>query len=453
MKRRALAVGVVATVVRAVVVLWAAPRFPPAEDGRFYHAVAERIAHGLGYTWAWPDGTVTFAAHYPVGYPALLAVPYALFGAGVGWAMVTNAVLGAGAAVGALVLAERVAGPEAGWFAGLAVALHPGLALYTPALMTEGVAGALLVLACLAATARRAWVAWLGAGVLGGVTTLVRPQMVLLVPLLTLGTLRGRPWSRALVPLVVALAVVAPWTTRNCARLGRCTFVSANGGWNLLIGTASEGHGAWLPIDVVGVPMECRTVWGEADKDACFGAAGARRIAAAPLAWAALIPEKLATTFDPAGAAGHYLRASNAAALPEVPRRLHSALDLAWQRGLVGWALMGLALAPGPRRGLRRALAAVGAFGLVTPWAWLGYVTFALGAAALGTRLERRPDLAHAGALVGTTALTHAVFFGGARYALVCGPVLAVAAGVGFAAWRRRGTPGPDFDTPAPAGR
>src|SRR5256885_7855973 len=46
----------------------------------FYHAVATRIARGAGYTWAWPDGVVTYAAHYPVGYPALLGAAYAVFG-------------------------------------------------------------------------------------------------------------------------------------------------------------------------------------------------------------------------------------------------------------------------------------------------------------------------------------------------------------------------------------
>jgi len=52
---------------RVLVVCWAKDRFPPADDGSFYHVVAQRIAHGQGYTWLWPDGAVSFAAHYPVG--------------------------------------------------------------------------------------------------------------------------------------------------------------------------------------------------------------------------------------------------------------------------------------------------------------------------------------------------------------------------------------------------
>src|SRR5882724_6061528 len=72
--------ALLAFLVRFGVVAWAARRFPPAEDGHFYDVVAGRIARGLGYTWAWPDGVVTYAAHYPVGYPALIGGFYAIFG-------------------------------------------------------------------------------------------------------------------------------------------------------------------------------------------------------------------------------------------------------------------------------------------------------------------------------------------------------------------------------------
>src|SRR3954470_19699637 len=87
-------ISALALVLRLVVVLWAKDRFPPADDGTFYHVVAQRIAHGDGYTWLWPDGAVTYAAHYPVGYPALLGLVYALFGPRPVVAMIANAVLG-----------------------------------------------------------------------------------------------------------------------------------------------------------------------------------------------------------------------------------------------------------------------------------------------------------------------------------------------------------------------
>ena len=78
------AVLAAALAARLGVVLWAHARFPAAGDGFYYDTVARRIAQGDGYTWLWPDGAVTYAAHYPVGYPALLGAAYALFGASAG---------------------------------------------------------------------------------------------------------------------------------------------------------------------------------------------------------------------------------------------------------------------------------------------------------------------------------------------------------------------------------
>src|SRR5262245_29842309 len=93
------AIELIALIVRVSVVVWASPRFGPAADGTFYHRIAERIARGLGYTWLWPDGVVTYAAHYPVGYPGMIGAMYAMFGAHPGVAMGFNAAIGALAAV------------------------------------------------------------------------------------------------------------------------------------------------------------------------------------------------------------------------------------------------------------------------------------------------------------------------------------------------------------------
>ncbi|HMJ12615.1 MAG TPA: hypothetical protein VK524_14420, partial [Polyangiaceae bacterium] len=133
--------------VRALVTLWAAARIPPVEDGHFYHVVATRIAQGLGYTWLWPDGAVTYAAHYPVGYPALIAAAYALFAAAPASAMGCNALLGSLAAVAAGRMVSSYVRGGAGTVAGLLVALHPALVAYTPALMTEGATASLLMIA------------------------------------------------------------------------------------------------------------------------------------------------------------------------------------------------------------------------------------------------------------------------------------------------------------------
>ena len=124
---------VVALVARLAVIAWGHD-FPPAGDGTYYDTLARRIASGQGYTWLWPDGTVTYAAHYPVGYPALVSLGYRIFGPYSVVAMVENALLGALSAAAIHVLAGAATRSRArALAAGLVVALHP--ALISPSLL------------------------------------------------------------------------------------------------------------------------------------------------------------------------------------------------------------------------------------------------------------------------------------------------------------------------------
>ncbi|HRI71714.1 MAG TPA: glycosyltransferase family 39 protein, partial [Polyangium sp.] len=240
-----------ALAVRIAVVLWAASRFPPTADGTFYHRIAERMAQGHGYTWLWPDGVVTYAGHYPVGYPALVAAGYALFGAHPGVAMILNALLGSLAALAVHRLSCRMSSPRLALVAGLVVALHPALVTYTPALMSEGVTASLVTCAAwvtasvrdaaLTGSLRSAWKWLVLLGFVIGLATLVRPQSIVFAPLFALVGVQPwitkAFWKRAVVSVGVAtistFLLLAPWTARNCARMGRCALVSYNGGWNL----------------------------------------------------------------------------------------------------------------------------------------------------------------------------------------------------------------------------
>jgi len=461
---RARAMGGVfaaALAARLLVVLWAGGRFPPTGDGTYYDTIARRIAHGDGYTWLWPDGAVTFAAHYPVGYPALLGAFYALFGASVGVAMVVNALVGAAGAAAMHRLALRTMTPERALAAGLIVALHPALVPYTTALMTEGVTASLLIVAaaCAAAArgAERSWGLRVAAGVVMGVATLVRPQCLALAPVLgalSVGAgpggpggippvegdglgLRRRATSAAVV-LGMAVACCLPWTARNCMRMERCALVSVNGGWNLLIGAQTE-TGSWAEV---AVPPACREVWGEAAKDACFERAARETIARHPGAWLALAPAKLASTFDYIGASPWYMHASNPDAFDERAKVLHGGLETVVTRLLLGLALVASARMPGSRRRARWAVAGVGLVFVVLLHAWVAYLALAVALALRGVRESfDGPILAPwTAALIAATAATHAVFFGAGRYGLVVLPFVAALAasfGDGFAGLSR----------------
>jgi 4-amino-4-deoxy-L-arabinose transferase-like glycosyltransferase len=425
----------VALAARLAVVAWAASSIPPSADGAYYHKVATRIAEGQGYTWLWPDGAVTYAAHYPVGYPALVALGYAVLGAKPVVAMVINAVIGAAAAlaVWSLVSLRPYRGSSRlGLFAGLAVALHPVLVPYTAAIMTEGVTAALLVIAAAAADrARNAsspYRAWLGVGLLLGVATLVRPQTLALAPIFGFFSAAKpvKPKRGALAAIVVTatvLAVCAPWTARNCVRMDKCALVSVNGGWNLAIGTQTE-NGGWHEIVV---PEACKEVFQEAAKDECFGREARKVIAENPIGWLRRAPAKLRATFDYFGAAPWYLHTANASRFPYGAKVGLGALETLVSRLLLAAALVTIFRWPSPDDRLRlarRVLAGIGLVASVLVPGAIAYLALAASIAALGfERLSRAEAVVPlTGAVIVATAATHAVFFGAGRYGIVVVP-------------------------------
>ncbi len=425
---------------RLAVVAWAGARFPPAHDGVRYDALAARLADGLGYTWAWPDGTVTTVAHYPVGYPAALALAYRVFGHSVVVAGATNALLGALAALAAYEIALVVADGRVALAAGLAVALHPGLVLYTPGIMTEGLTAALVAAAAWVAVSRAGRATFARCALLGalvGMAGLVRPQTLLLAPLFGLLSAGRRGIA---VSVAVAALVCAPWVARNCSAVGRCT-LSTNSGWNLLIGAQPGATGAWQGVTV---PASCKDVFGEASTDTCFGHEAVAEIASSPLRWLALAPKKLAATFDYGGIGGYYLHLSNADAFPWRAVVGAGALETLFERAAIALCLLGCATLEGPRRRARVALAVVGAVFSVLPAGWVAVVALCVAQGCLGVDALKRSPL-HAATLftLGSTAAVHAVFFGAPRYALIAAPLVTTLAVLSLAGWWARRRPAP----------
>jgi hypothetical protein len=232
-----------------------------------------------------------------------------------------------------------------------------------------------------------------------------------------------------LLVTAIAIAVCLPWTARNCSRVNACVLVSANAGWNLFIGAADKATGAWVALDELGVPEACRTVWGEAEKDACFGRAGRRAILEHPGHYLALVPRKLGLTFDYAGAAGWYLHAANPTAFDDRDKVVLGVAETLFERLLVLLGLVAAAKIDGPRRLARKWTAVLSIAFLFTVSGWVSHVGLVATAALFGRRIFDRPALFVASTTVLATALTHAVFFGAGRYSLVCFPALSALAG------------------------
>ena len=393
---------------------WRVPAMP-AWDGVLYERGGQAIARGLGYStfmFVHRSSDTVATAFYPVGYPAFLGTLYRITGPNV------HVLQYAGCVVSALTVAftHRLAFRFVpGWparLAALALALLPGQIVFAEAAMTEPLFGLLLVAAVYALVRRDEGPRALDGvitGLLLAAATYVRPQAILLAPLLPLmrhGALKRTQWKRtfaiAAIASAIALGAVVPWTMRNCVRLGACAFVSTNGGSNLAIGAVPRANGRYLALNA---DDGCRGVAGEVARDHCWRDVAWRSVRAAPRRWLQLAFVKLDHTVSYESFPIGYLRESGAIVVSDTQERtFRRAITAPW-RVLV--ALAALALIP------------------------------------IGVR--RRLDFAaRASLLTALTMLaTHLLFFGGDRYHLPLTSFVAVLAAGAFRdlpSWRLRRT-------------
>lgn len=436
----------------------------PVWDGHYYEFGARRIAAGLGYS---DDLTIGGQSvwhpwcHYPVGYSAFLGLVYWVFGAKLSVANAANVVVGALVPVATWRLAVTCLSRGRARAAGVLTALHPGLVLYSALTMSEPLASVLTLAAfTFAAREGRGSLAPKGrpraplrglaiAGLLLGLSTLVRPTALLCAPFLLLaawpkgtGSLAARARSHG-PRLAVAAAVVAlttllpvlPWTARNCRVMDGCALVSTNAGWNLAIGAFPRATGRF---ETLRSADGCREVTGQVQQDRCWLAYGLGWVRREPGRWLALVPKKLGYTFDHESFQVEYLHEARPAAWPDDKRADARNLLSNFHRVLLVCAAFG-AVAFAPRRRAQVALLA----GLCL----LGYAVsqaasptlwpFAVAASLLPFlpmpgRPEARPGLLLAASLLLTTALAHAIFFGEDRYHVVASPALVLLACAAF---------------------
>lgn len=442
---------VVALVPRAAVALaWAAE---PVWDGHYYDFGARRIAAGLGYS---DDRTVAGGlvwhpwCHYPVGYSAFLAAFYRVLGASHAVAAVANALTGAALAVVTWALGRHALSNRRARAAGLLVALHPGLILYSALVMTEPLAALLTLAAFWLAVRDSRPVRGLVVGALVlGVAALVRPQALLCAPFLVVVLPEAVPTSlaaglrkraqAAAVAVAVALVPVLPWTVRNCRVMDGCALVSTNAGWNLAIGAFPRATGRF---ETLHASDGCRDVTGQVQQDRCWLHYGLAEIAARPWRWLALVPAKLGFTFDHESFAVEYLHEARPEAWPQLTRErareattlVHRVLLAAAALGAVAFPLARSARdarAVAAQAGLLALAAALGLLGLSSdsPVFWpLAVFAATVPWLPLPGRPGSPPALLLGVALLATTAITHAVFFGEDRYHIVVTPVLALLA-------------------------
>jgi len=225
----------------------------PASDAGWYFSRAAGLVAGLGYS-----ERDVLTAYWPPGWPLTMAVIFKLCGVSllaVGVFNVASSLIIAWLTwdLGRKLFRSEVAGRTSL----LLLALHPNSIGYMPLAWTEVYYTVLLLLGCWLLIACRSGWSLLCAGVVFGVSTLVKAQSFLVIPVIfAIGFLRQSNWiqlwrntTHAAIVLLVAVSVVLPWSYRNYRVFGEFVFVSTNGGLTLLAGNNPSARGGYTQDD------------------------------------------------------------------------------------------------------------------------------------------------------------------------------------------------------------
>lgn len=280
-RRVLIAIIVVAVVLRVMAALYLGNEVTPLPgiaDQDSYHALAQRVLGGHGFSFGEPWWPATRAgeptAHWSFLYTLYLAAVYAVFGVNPLVARLIQAV-----AVGILyplliyrltlrlfaarpqpVRAEATPAVLVGLGAAGITAVYIYFVYYAGALMTES----LFILAIVwsfdvavqvSQAERPSARQWLLLGLALGVTVLLRQLFLLFVPFLLLWLgwtqwwrgVRGRLWQLAL-PLVVIVALMLPWTVRNYRAFGMVVPLNTNSGYAFFWGNHAIHGTRFVPI-------------------------------------------------------------------------------------------------------------------------------------------------------------------------------------------------------------
>ena len=217
----------------------------PASDALYY---VERARGLLGLR---ADPLAREAYHLPPLYPWVLAAVPGVQTGSLALVRVLQAVAGTLALAGVYRLARRRVSRTAALIAVGLTALYAPLTFYETRLLGDSLAFDLLVGVLVAADALADrggnWRAAL-VGALTGLVCLLRPQALLLVPVLALWAagLPRRPWWPL---LLAAAATIAPATLHNWRASGDLILVSDNGGVNLWLANTGPVSATFVAAD------------------------------------------------------------------------------------------------------------------------------------------------------------------------------------------------------------
>jgi 4-amino-4-deoxy-L-arabinose transferase-like glycosyltransferase len=231
----------IALVIRVVYALPHA-KIPTGNDMGVYHQLAVGLLTGEGYVSKLEPHFLSWRAP---GYPFFLASIYGLVGQHAGVVVAIQCALGALTSVLVARIARVPFGAKVAVVSGLICALNPQMIHWSGELLTETLFTflfALAILLCIGLRESSGWGRAVAIGLVLGYGTLVRPNLLLFVPLASLyallfagGDLRRRSILAIGIPLLAAL-VLLPWTVRNYRVHGELVPVASIGGVSLFVG-------------------------------------------------------------------------------------------------------------------------------------------------------------------------------------------------------------------------
>jgi len=245
-------------------------RVEPAANPSEYQSVDERayarLARNLARHGTYGAPEMADPVRWPPGAPAVFALAHKIrpvITEGERWdvpsAYPLQWAFGTATIPATFLLAYLIAGPVPGLAAAAAIAFYPPLIDATGDLLTEPLGALMLTIALCAvvlALRRRTWRWAAGAGLLLGLSVLVRADLVA-VPLLIAALLTAVLWraegrrrglTLGAVMLAGILVPTLPWSVYVSSVAGKPVPVSSGGASNLFVGTYTPGGGSMFGL-------------------------------------------------------------------------------------------------------------------------------------------------------------------------------------------------------------
>lgn len=215
-----------ALVVRVLYWAFVTPDWVPDSDADQYLRLARAVANGDGYSLVFPQLEMHATAFRPPLYPALLAIPSAVFGQEALWpARALSLLLSLAVVALTVVFVKRLFGTRPAVLAGCAVALMPSLIANDTVTLTEPLGLVILLAILIFLDQHRAVLT----GVCVGALMLTRPNAYLVALVVAIFLWRWVGWKKALLCLACAVAVVVPWSVRNAIQLDTWRLTTSEG--------------------------------------------------------------------------------------------------------------------------------------------------------------------------------------------------------------------------------